>query len=400
VTKQLLRWGALPVTDRRWAAPLAAIALGFGLFVGVAIGPGTAGTFATGAAQIIEIPGLGAGDTEGDADFSPSRLPGSDGGAGKGATSSPTAGAPLPLSTESESRAPAATPEPSPPAAEPTPPGKEVEPEEQALSGVVVHLNPAARSYTLAQADGTLDAIHAGKRPQLGTKVSVPVRPLANGTFAEAGTRIREGTRVRATFSGTTTYVNPDPTGPAYTVSRRGASVLVRVRPDPAGAAPALPVLGAFVEVVVDIAQSAPPPAEPASPAEAESTTTASPSCAPDPAQRLPTAIQPRTVLWQRQLTPDDAPFTNSDFGGIVQATCLELGQLAVSADDIRESGHDLIFSVPPTIDLSRVEVGESVIATATIGADGVLGLTGLASDEGATGADDASATQGDLAQP
>ena len=36
-----LRWAALPIIDRRWTAPLSAIALGFGLFVGVAIGPGT-----------------------------------------------------------------------------------------------------------------------------------------------------------------------------------------------------------------------------------------------------------------------------------------------------------------------------------------------------------------------
>src|SRR5262245_25747656 len=46
---------ALVVTDRRWAAPLSALALGLGVFVGVAIGPGAAGTFATGS-QVVEIP--------------------------------------------------------------------------------------------------------------------------------------------------------------------------------------------------------------------------------------------------------------------------------------------------------------------------------------------------------
>jgi hypothetical protein len=64
--RQVLRWVALPVTNRRWAAPLSALALGFGLFVGVAIGPSAAGTLATGA-QIIEIPLLaGAGGAGGD----------------------------------------------------------------------------------------------------------------------------------------------------------------------------------------------------------------------------------------------------------------------------------------------------------------------------------------------
>jgi hypothetical protein len=67
VIAKLLQWAALPVTDRRWAAPLSAVALGFGLFAGVAIGPGAAGTFGTGVAQVIEIPGFSGGtDTAGE----------------------------------------------------------------------------------------------------------------------------------------------------------------------------------------------------------------------------------------------------------------------------------------------------------------------------------------------
>ncbi|MGE0067628.1 MAG: hypothetical protein AB7T48_09785, partial [Solirubrobacterales bacterium] len=58
----LLQWAALPVTDRRWAAPMAAVALGFGLFVGVAIGPGASGTLAGGVPQVIAVAGLGEGD--------------------------------------------------------------------------------------------------------------------------------------------------------------------------------------------------------------------------------------------------------------------------------------------------------------------------------------------------
>ena len=61
--RRLLRWAALPVTNRRWAAPLAALALGFGLFAGVAIGPGATGTLATGAPQVIELPSLLASST-------------------------------------------------------------------------------------------------------------------------------------------------------------------------------------------------------------------------------------------------------------------------------------------------------------------------------------------------
>ena len=67
------RSGSAPATagscaGRRCRSPTAAgrrrssaVALGFGLFVGVAIGPGAAGTLATGAAQIVEIPGFSGG---------------------------------------------------------------------------------------------------------------------------------------------------------------------------------------------------------------------------------------------------------------------------------------------------------------------------------------------------
>ena len=51
-----LRWAALPVIDRRWTAPMAAIALGFGLFVGVAIGPGTQGSLGTTKPMVVQVP--------------------------------------------------------------------------------------------------------------------------------------------------------------------------------------------------------------------------------------------------------------------------------------------------------------------------------------------------------
>jgi hypothetical protein len=106
---------------------------------------------------------------------------------------------------------------------------------------------------------------------------------------------------------------------------------------------------------------------------------------------------QPSAILWQRRVNAPGAPFTYSDFAGIVAAICPDTGQMLISADDIGESGHDLAFAVPPTIDTSKLEVGQSVLATATIAGDGALALTGLASDERAKGAEDARAIQGDL---
>jgi hypothetical protein len=92
VIAKLLYWAALPVRDRRWAAPLSAVALGFGLFAGVAIGPGATGTFGTGVAQIIEIPSFGGGEDTADEGGEGSPPPSGSGGAADGEGSSSPSG--------------------------------------------------------------------------------------------------------------------------------------------------------------------------------------------------------------------------------------------------------------------------------------------------------------------
>jgi hypothetical protein len=173
------------------------------------------------------------------------------------------------------------------------------------------------------------------------------------------------------------------------------------MHPDPTGAAPTLPVLGAFASVTVDIekppAPVEPPPVEPVATEPAPPAQVAPVTCAPDPARPLP-AIAPEAVLWQHEESADGAPFTYADFAGVVAAVCPETGQLAISADDIREGLHDVVFTVPAAIDTQKLKVGESVTATATFGEDGSLTLSGLAGDERTKGADDFKATQGDLA--
>ncbi len=357
--RRLLRWAALPVTDRRWAAPLAAVALGFGLFAGVAIGPGAAGTLATAPLQVIEMPLLAAGGGEAEED--------EDGEAGEAA---PIAAAPEtaePFAEESSfvpvTPLAAEAPEPAgeeTPAKGPAPEEEEeAKPEAQELSGTVVHVNAAAGSYTVAQEGGVMSAVHAGKPPQPGTEIEVPIRSLANGTLAEAGTRRRTGVKKRATLAGIVTYVSADPALPAYTVSNRGTSLLVHVAPDPSGAAPALPALGAYLNVTA--------------------------------------GLDPAGLLWQQQQSGGGAPFTHADFEGALSAVEAETAHLLVSADDIGESAADLTFSVPPDLDTSALVLGDSVLLSADIGADGALTLTGLASDEHLKGAEDEKATQGDL---
>ena len=398
--RRLLHWAALPVTDRRWAAPLCAAALGFGIFAGVAISPGTTGSLA-GAPQLIELPGVLGGD-DGGAEAEPEVATGGEGfpesgGGGEEAE----AEIPFEASSSSFESFPAAEvpveeePVPTSPEEEPA---EEPEPEEEAqvVSGVVVHVNPAAGSYTVAAAGGLLSAVHAAKLPVTGARVSVPALSLANGTFAEMGARKQTGTGAEAELAGTVTFVDPDPLAPAYAVSKRGVSVLVHVRPDPTAAAPALPQLGAYAMVKATIEQPQPAAAGSLEAAPAPDPA-APPACAPDPAAP-PLVPAPTALLWQSEVEADGAPFASSDFAGVVSAVCAAGGKLALSADDLRQSGADLVFTVPKQIDLSKLEPGESVLATAAFEADGSLRLTGLAGDERRQGADDAAATQGDLA--
>ena len=51
-----LRWAALPVTNRRWTLPMSAVALGLGLFIGVAIGPGISTTLGTSPLLVVTGP--------------------------------------------------------------------------------------------------------------------------------------------------------------------------------------------------------------------------------------------------------------------------------------------------------------------------------------------------------
>jgi hypothetical protein len=429
--RRLLRWAALPVTDRRWAAPLSAVALGFGLFAGVAIGPGATGTLATAPFQIIEMPSLTSGDAdEGDAEEPLAEAPESSGDFGEEEESSAFTPIVEEAAFEPVEEDPAGN------GAEPQDEKDPAEPEDQVLAGIVVHVNPAASSYTVAETGGVMSAVHAGKLPPAGSQVEVPIRVLANGTLAEAGKRVKTGTKKGAKLAGIVTYVNADPAAPGYTVSNQGTSLFVRVAPDPAGVVPPLPVLGAYASLSVGIeakpatsstmsgavdvpslirpmdgqgradaagedesipADEPPVPVEPAPAVAPTPSVPAATACTSDPTLPAPTPIDLGGALWQRSISAAGAPFTHADFAGIVAAVCPATSQLLISADDVREAGHDLLFAVSAGIDTAGVVVGESVLASADIATDGSLSLTGLASDERTKGASNAKATQGDL---
>src|SRR5262249_60004927 len=86
---------------------------------------------------------------------------------------------------------------------------------------------------------------------------------------------------------------------------------------------------------------------------------------------------------------------TSALLEAVVQETACSAG-LVFSADDIREAGRDLIpLAVPGGIDQSKLGRGQAVQVDVAIADDGTLTLKGIASDQGAAGADGPSSGQG-----
>jgi hypothetical protein len=368
-----LRGAALVVTDRRWAAPLSAAALGFGIFAGVAIGPGASGGLATGAQQIVQLPGSSGEEGRSGGGgrrvaSTGSALPFEGGGEAGGFEEEALGGATASFAPAPVDPLPAPAPAPAPQPAPAPPAAGEEEEEGQPFAGTVAAANPAAGSYALALDGGELVAVHAPELPEPGTRLSVPLRPLANGTYAAAGEIESEKAKAKAvSLEGVVTWASPPEAPPSYTVSGRGASLLVRVPPDPAGAPAELPAIGSLVELKAWIE----PAAEP---------------------QAAPTLVQS-----ELEVDLELEPSTYLELAGIVEEVAPDGARLAFSADWSGESEATLDLAVPKSIEAKKLKAGDSYLATAEVGPDGALALTGIAADERAKGADDEASAQGDL---
>jgi hypothetical protein len=447
-----LRWAALPISDRRWTAPLSAIALGFGLFIGVGMSPGLNASHGTSPiVQLAQSPegvdGSHPGDA-GDSDSPPAL--GSPVANAAAPPASPSAGPSVPPPAAPTTTAPppptTTTPPPTTTTTDQTPadtPPDNTDDEQIVLKGTVIHVNPEADSYGLTTEKGQLSAVHARKLPEVGAKLEVPVRELANGTYAEDGKETADGHATSAKFQGLVTYV--DPVTGNYTVSRRGSSIFVRL--DPAAASDP-PAVGSLVTVDAAIAKvdttvgaptdptptdpapTEPAPTEPAptDPAPTDPTTTTptttTPTTSPRPVARRATPVidlapivlpdlpqgcgtrprdpdPPENTLVERSRDSGSEFLGYSDFEGTVQGVCPDLGVLILSADDVGEAGADLAFAVPDDagIDLDSIKPGDVIDASATIADDSLdLSLTGISGEGGIGEADDADLAQGDQA--
>jgi hypothetical protein len=105
-------------------------------------------------------------------------------------------------------------------------------------------------------------------------------------------------------------------------------------------------------------------------------------------------------ALRQRTLKVENVePSTYLELAAVFSGLCSDRPALLLSADDARDGGSDLLMGLPTGIDPGGLRPGDSVLASAEVGADGSMTLTGIVSDEGIRGADDASSAQGDLAR-
>jgi hypothetical protein len=371
------------------AGLLAALALGFGVVIGTAISPNLAGIVAAPAPPVVaEAP-----------PETPS--PASTGGGG--------GGSPAPVAASAPTAVTSTIPSGSSAGGEGGGSGHRGENSEKpaagiTFSGTVVRANPVAQSYTVSSGGGLI-AIHADALPEVGDQVETEVRKLNNGTYAEEGARNAVGTADQASFLGTVSYCADleQPSAPCdgsssadhyvYTVSSLGASIQVSA-PHPATAAP--PPVGSQVQVGVHIG-AAFQPVDPLN----EFDWAQDPECTPpyDEQKGLP---DPPVVT--KEITQTSLSVTGQansvTLESVVQTKCPRAGTptLILSADDLRESGHDLApLDVPGGIDPNRLNPGQAVQTALDIAADGALTLEGITSDQGAGGADDASQGQGTL---
>ena len=221
------------------------------------------------------------------------------------------------------------------------------------VKGVVVHHNTGAGSFVVADKKGHLIAVHSTSSPSLGSKVTVSVRKLANGTFAATKTRAggRHGKVVRVRVHGTVSHAS----GGAFTLSGKGVSMLVKSR-----AGHTAPPTGAIVTVSGTVDEED-----------------------------------------EGQLDEEDLQEEGEDENGVqLEGTILEVNEaertLKISADDDASSGEAITVHVPAQFDISMYNMGEEVELNVKSLEDGSFELVGSASDDGEEGAEDHEEEQGE----
>ncbi|MBM3668291.1 MAG: zinc ribbon domain-containing protein [Actinobacteria bacterium] len=382
------------------AGLFAAMALGFGVIAGTAISPNLSGLIAgeylaqDDGDRVTQVPddgkdkkdkggggGSGSGSFDGSSGFGSGFFGSSGFGSFGGGSGSGSSG---------DGRKDTGGVRPGPDTAKPV-----------YVSGTVIFNNPVAGSYSVSSG-GAMSAIHTDTSPKMpvpGTKVKIPVRQLANRTYAEHGKRQINGEATKATFTGIVTDSRGTLVPGArdtYTVSGHGSSVLVYGPDDPTGTLMP-PTVGKIVTVTTNILGAVPPPPAPAAAPPAYSCPIPSPAF-PRPAVTPVRQLQQGSASGDLVVQPTEAK--TASISTVVQATCSAAPkQFLFSSDSIRERMADISPFADSGVLLSGVTSAEPIIASVTLkpATNEVIEVNGTASDNGIAGADDASTAQGNL---
>ena len=222
------------------------------------------------------------------------------------------------------------------------------------LKGTIVHRNSHAHSFVVALAHGRLVAVHARSSPRPGRVVRVSARRLRNGTYAARSVRV-VGRHRHVRMRGTVTYSR----GRAFTLSSRGASILIhrRARGARVAAADGAPPVGTVVQVDANVDDNGD--------VEADGVT-------------------------------EEGQDTNGiDLEGTVLAIDMTARTLSISADDDDQAGAALIVQVPAGVDMTRFSVGQELELTVTRNADGTFVLQQGMGDDNEQEADDDGSNSG-----
>jgi hypothetical protein len=396
----------VPERDELIAYGVATLAMG--LVLGLAIGPGLGG-----ADRILPIisPPVAAVPTlpqeEGESDL-PTALPPLGAPAGSETTVVPASSpAPAPVAA-----APVAVPapapvEPAPPVVEPppadtapppAPPPAPVPPPDDGgsdaltLKGTVLAQAGTGRAYSMADTSGNLLTVFSAEPAEPGYVVSVPVEPLANGTFGEDGLRQAVNIRRRTTVKGMVSWV--DPVTGILVLSNRGVSL-------PLDASGVLdpqqppPEAGAWVETELVIEEI---PDVSASKPSTRQVQGSEADPAQDPAEDpLADAVDPPSLnLRIESLNPLGEQSDTIELSGRVETVEPEPGLITISVDSLGLLSGVIRISLPERFPSDLVKPGRYYSATVRVMPDGSFRLTGFSPAFNRKAADDRSEAFGE----
>lgn len=225
------------------------------------------------------------------------------------------------------------------------------------FTGVAVHRNARAHSFTIALQNGGLRAIHSTRAPALGRRVTVTARLLKNGTWGLQRVRVGQKTK-HVRIRGTVTYV--DARHHTFVVSARGVSLLVhrRVRTGHPGHA-------------------------------------SDGGVAPGQVVTVNGSVDGNSVDAD-QVQSSGVNANGIGLEGTITAVNLTGRTLTISADDSEQSGGTLTIEVPASFDITLFKVGDAVELIVSPNGDGTYTLEQSSNDNTAQHANNQGEDQGD----